>query len=53
MLLDKLTQIVPKALLPITVLILGFIIIAASMILTKLVVKVLDKIKNKNKKRLP
>ncbi len=50
MLLDKLIQLVPKALLPISVLIIGFLIIAVSMLLTKLFVIIFNKIKDNKKK---
>ena len=44
---EKLIEIIPKALLPLSVLIIGFFIIAASMLLTKLVMKILNKYKYK------
>ena len=48
--IDKLVETVPKALLPLSVLIIGFFIIAASMLLTKLFMKIYNKIKENNKK---
>jgi hypothetical protein len=50
MLFEKLTQIVPKALLPISVLIIGFLIIAVSMLLTRLFMKIFNKIKDNKRK---
>lgn len=41
--INKLSEIVPKALLPITVLLIGFLIIALSLILTRLVMKIIPK----------
>ncbi len=41
--INKLSEIVPKALLPITVLLVGFLIIALSLILTRLVMKIIPK----------
>lgn len=52
---DKISEIIPKALVPLTVLFIGFLILAVSMIFTKLVFKMYSKIKDKaesNKKNI-
>ena len=49
MLFDFFSDIVPKALLPISVLLLGFGILAVSLFLTKVIMKLVRKISEKKK----
>lgn len=49
MLLEFLNETIPKALLPLSVLLIGFVIITASMLLTKLFMRLITKFKRNGK----
>ena len=48
--MQNILDLVPKALLQLTVLILGFIIITVALVLTKIVVRTIEKYKQNKKK---
>ena len=47
--LGLLTENIPKALLPLTVVMLGFAIVAVSLLITRLIIKMIERLKLKDK----